>query len=103
MDDIVEMLPDEKRFVFLPVPLKASRVYNPDSTPFKIDKNAQIILKSDSFTGTFVTVDCKSAGVGAAIAAKTGIPVDILTSWGGGPMVRERLICQRLKTIKSKK
>jgi hypothetical protein len=103
LGDIVDRLPEEKRSSYPPVLLKASRVYNPDTTPFKSDKDALVILIGDSFTGVFESVDCKSAGVGAAIAAKTGIPIDIITSWGGGPMVRERLVRQRLQSLGSKK
>lgn len=101
--DIVERLPESSKAEYPPQNLRANRVYTPDGAPFKSSKDAPIILMGDSFTGVFESVDCKSAGVGAAVAAKTGIPLDILTSWGGGPLVRERLLRQRAGQFEGKK
>ena len=103
LGDIVDRLPESQRAAYPPVQLMAHRVYHPDGTPFKSDKNAPVLLIGDSFTGVFESVDCKSAGIGAVIAAKSGIPVDIITSWGGGPGVRERFIRRRLKELGSKR
>jgi len=57
----------------------------------------------DSFTGVFEIVDCKGAGVGAHIAEKTSLPVDIITSWGGGPLVREKMLRARQKNLSEKR
>ena len=57
------------------------------------------MLIGDSFTGVFELVDCKSAGMGAHIAAATGIPVDIITSWGGGPLVRDKMLRARSNNL----
>jgi alginate O-acetyltransferase complex protein AlgJ len=61
------------------------------------------MLIGDSFTGVFEAVDCKSAGVGAHIAAKSGLPVDIITSWGGGPMIINKVIRLRKNEMANKK
>jgi alginate O-acetyltransferase complex protein AlgJ len=61
------------------------------------------MLMGDSFTGVFELVDCKSAGVGSHVAAKTGLPVDIITSWGGGPLVREKMLRGRAKNMGEKR
>lgn len=101
--DIVERLPEQLRVKYPPVELAAHQVRNPDGTPFKSSKDAPIILMGDSFTGVFESVDCKNSGVGANIAEKTGVPLDIITSWGGGPLVREKLMRQRQETLGSKR
>ena len=75
--------------------IKAKRVIMPEGKPYKGIRNAPVLLIGDSFTGVFELVDCKSAGVGAHIAQKTGLPVDIITSWGGGPPVRNRMVRTR--------
>jgi alginate O-acetyltransferase complex protein AlgJ len=101
--DIVERLPEQLRVKYPPVELKAHQIKNPDGSLSKSSKDAPIILMGDSFTGVFESVDCKSAGVGSNIAEKTGLPIDIITSWGGGPLVREKFIRQRHETLGSKK
>lgn len=60
---------------------------------------APVMLIGDSFTGVFESVDCKSAGVGASIAKETGLPLDIITSWGGGPLVRKKAMRVREKDL----
>jgi len=51
----------------------------------------------------FELVDCKASGVGAHIAATTGIPVDIITSWGGGPLVRDKMLRARKNFLNKKR
>jgi alginate O-acetyltransferase complex protein AlgJ len=41
--------------------------------------------------------------VGAHIAAQTQIPVDIITSWGGGPLVRDKMYRARKNSIDKKR
>ncbi len=94
--DIVDKLPEDVRAEYPPVTLKAQRVYQPDGTPTRPNSaTAPVMLIGDSFTGVFELVDCKSAGVGSHVAAKTGLPVDIITSWGGGPLVRRKMLRAR--------
>jgi hypothetical protein len=102
--DIVDKLPDADKTRFQAVDIAAKKVYNPDGTPFKgANTDAPIMLMGDSFTGVFELVDCKSAGVGAHIAANTGIPVDIITSWGGGPLVRDKMYRARKDHLAKKR
>jgi alginate O-acetyltransferase complex protein AlgJ len=101
--DIVERLPEQLRVKYSPAELKAHQIKNPDGSLFKSSKDAPIILMGDSFTGVFESVDCKSAGVGANIAEKTGLSIDIITSWGGGPLVREKFMRQRQESLGSKR
>jgi alginate O-acetyltransferase complex protein AlgJ len=95
LGDIVDKLPQDQRAAFPPVELAARQVRMPDGSLYKGDRTAPVLLAGDSFTGVFELVDCKSAGVGAHVAAKTGLPVDIITSWGGGPLVRQKMIRAR--------
>jgi alginate O-acetyltransferase complex protein AlgJ len=101
--DIVDKLPEADRVKYPAVTLKANQVYTPEGKLNRGDKNGPIILMGDSFTGVFEHVDCKGAGVGSNIAAKTGLPVDIITSWGGGPLVRQKLIRARADDMGSKR
>jgi hypothetical protein len=61
------------------------------------------MLIGDSFTGVFELIDCKAAGVGAHIAANTQVPVDITTSWGGGPLVRDKWYRARKNVLDKKR
>jgi len=101
--DIVDKLPEADRPKFPAVTLKAQQVRTPDGELNKGDRNGPVILMGDSFTGVFEAVDCKSAGIGSHIAAKTGLPVDIITSWGGGPLVREKMMRARGKQLDAKR
>jgi hypothetical protein len=102
--DIVDKLAEADKSAFKPVEIAAKRVYNPDGTPFKgANIDAPVMLIGDSFTGVFELVDCKAAGVGAHIAANTGIPVDIITSWGGGPLVRDKFYRARKNNLDRKR
>jgi alginate O-acetyltransferase complex protein AlgJ len=102
--DIVDKLAEADKASFNAVDIAARRVYNPDGTAFKgANVDAPVMLIGDSFTGVFELVDCKAAGVGAHIAANTGIPVDIITSWGGGPLVRDKFYRARKNNLDKKR
>jgi alginate O-acetyltransferase complex protein AlgJ len=102
--DIVDKMAEADKTLFPPDSLSAKQVHNPDGSLFKGNNpDAPILLIGDSFTGVFELVDCKGAGVGAHIAAETGIPVDIITSWGGGPLVREKMYRARKNSIDKKR
>ena len=102
--DIVDKLSESDRAAYPPVTLAAKQVFTPDGARFKPNNpQAPIVLIGDSFTGVFEIVDCKGAGVGAHIAKKTGLPVDIITSWGGGPQVREKFLRARMKSLPGKR
>jgi hypothetical protein len=104
LGDIIERLAEADRTKFLPVSIQAQQVFRPDGKLFKPnDSQAPILLIGDSFTGVFELIDCKGAGVGAHIAAKTGIPVDIITSWGGGPQVRDKMLRLRQNSLSQKR
>lgn len=101
--DIVDKMPELEKAKYKPVVLQAQQVRLPDGNLYKGDGTSPIMLIGDSFTGVFESVDCKSAGVGAHIAAKTGVPVDIITSWGGGPLVRKKAMRAREKDLPHKR
>jgi alginate O-acetyltransferase complex protein AlgJ len=102
--DIVDKLAEPDRTKFPPVSIQARQVFGPDGKLYKPnDPQAPILLIGDSFTGVFELIDCKGAGVGAHIAAKSGIPVDIITSWGGGPLVRDKMVRGRQKNLPQKR
>jgi alginate O-acetyltransferase complex protein AlgJ len=102
--DIVDKLPEKDVMKYPAVTLKAQQVIAPDGSKYSGNNpQAPILLMGDSFTGVFELVDCKSAGVGAHIAAKTGLPVDIITSWGGGPLVRNKMLRARKDTLGRKR
>ena len=102
--DIVDKLAEADRASYPPITLRARQVFTPDGTLYKpANPRAPILLIGDSFTGVFELVDCKGAGVGARIAEKTKTPVDIITSWGGGPLVREKMLRARKKDMGEKR
>ncbi|MBN1603532.1 MAG: hypothetical protein JW915_18120 [Chitinispirillaceae bacterium] len=103
--DIVSRLPEKNQSKYQDLKIKAQQIYNQDdSTLYKgNNSDAPVMLIGDSFTGVFESVDCKGAGVGAHIAQKTGIPVEIVTSWGGGPMVRKKAMRYREKNLPGKR
>ena len=104
LGDIVDKLPEADKNNFKPVQISAKQVLNPDKTPYKAaNPDAPIMLIGDSFTGVFELIDCKSAGIGSHIAYTTGLPVDIITSWGGGPLVRDKFYRARKNNLDKKK
>ncbi len=101
--DIVARLPEEDKAAYPAVQLKAKRVFTPEGEPYDGDRNDPILLMGDSFTGVFELVDCKNAGLGSHMAHKTGLPVDIVTSWGGGPLVRRKMLRARKDDLGAKR
>ncbi len=104
LGDLVDKLPESQQPAFPADEISGQQVLNPDGTLYKANNpDAPILLIGDSFTGVFELIDCKGAGVGAHIAAETGLPVDIITSWGGGPLVRDKMLRARKKLLGKKK
>ncbi len=103
MGDIIARLPESEQTKYPPAALKAQRVLREDGKRYKGNRNDPVMLIGDSFTGVFELVDCKSAGIGANIAAKTGSGVDIITSWGGGPLVRNKMLRARKNDLGAKR
>jgi alginate O-acetyltransferase complex protein AlgJ len=102
--DIADKLAEADKALYPAVTLEAVQVYTPQGKLFTPgNPHAPILLMGDSFTGVFEIVDCKGAGVGAHIAEKTSLPVDIITSWGGGPLVREKMLRARQKNLSEKR
>jgi alginate O-acetyltransferase complex protein AlgJ len=101
--DIVERIPESDRLQYPADTLKARQIVTPEGKKFKSDAGGPLLLIGDSYTGVFELVDCKSAGIGANIAVLTGLPVDILTSWGGGPMIMNKAVRLRDKTMPQKR
>lgn len=101
--DIVKRLPDSIQSNYPPAKLTGSKIFTPDGNAFKRNPNAEIMLIGDSFTGVFELIDCKSAGIGANIAYHSSLPLDIVTSWGGGPLVRAKMLRSRKEYMNNKR
>ncbi len=102
--DLVDKLADADKTAFGAVEIAARQVHNPDGSLYKgSNPDSPVMLIGDSFTGVFELVDCKAAGVGAHISALSGIPVDIITSWGGGPLVRDKFYRARKGNLDKKR
>ncbi len=94
--DLSERLPQDRQASYKPQQLRVRRVFEPSGDPYWGNHYAApVLLIGDSFTGVFEFVDCKSAGIGSCMAYKCRVPVDIVTSWGGGPMVRQKMLRTR--------
>lgn len=94
--DMVERLPSEIQQHYTPEQMRVQQVRLPDGKLYQSNlPEAPILLIGDSYTGVFELIDCKAAGVGAHIAKESGLPVDIITSWGGGPLVRQKMLRMR--------
>ncbi|MFW6254540.1 MAG: alginate O-acetyltransferase AlgX-related protein [Chitinivibrionales bacterium] len=101
--DIVDKLPLDAQLNYPSVELEAKQVYTAENILNRGEKSAPIMVIGDSYTGVFEHIDCKGGGVGSHIAAQTGLPVDIITSWGGGPLVRQKMIRTRKESLKEKR
>ncbi len=99
--DLVAHLPDAEKAKYPADTLNVMKVYKGTET-YKGGKNAPILLMGDSFTGVFESVDQKSGGPGSLLAFATGLDVQVLTSWGGGPGVRSRMMKMK-KDMQSKR
>ena len=89
--DLVAHLPDAEKAKYPADTLPAMKIFK-GAEPYKGGKNAPILLMGDSFTGVFESVDQKSGGPGSLLAYATGLDVQVLTSWGGGPGVYHRMM-----------
>ena len=99
--DLVVQLPGREQGAFSPETLAVKKVYR-DGKPYVGGKDSPILLMGDSFTGVFESVDGKSGGPGSLLAFATGLDVQVITSWGGGPGVRHRVVRDK-KTLSSKR
>jgi len=101
LGDIVERLPEDRQSAYAPVVLDGTRVYVHDTVPYSGGRGAPILLIGDSFTGVMESVDCRNGGIGAQVARLTGLDVEVITSWGGGPNVREKFLRARAAQLKN--
>ena len=99
--DLVAHLPDAEKAKYTADTLPAMKIFK-GAEPYKGGKNAPILLMGDSFTGVFESVDQKSGGPGSLLAYATGLDVQVLTSWGGGPGVYHRMMKMK-KDMQSKR
>lgn len=99
--DLVAHLPDAEKPKYPADTLAAMKIFK-GSEPYKGGKNSPILLMGDSFTGVFESVDQKSGGPGSLLAYATGLDVQVLTSWGGGPGVYHRMMKMK-KDMQSKR
>lgn len=99
--DLVAHLPDAEKAKYTADTLPAMKIFK-GTEPYKGGKNAPILLMGDSFTGVFESVDQKSGGPGSLLAYATGLDVQVLTSWGGGPGVYHRMMKMK-KDMQSKR
>lgn len=99
--DLVAHLPDAEKPKYTADTLSAMKIFK-GSNPYKGGKNAPILLMGDSFTGVFESVDQKSGGPGSLLAYATGLDVQVVTSWGGGPGVYHRMM-KMTKDMQSKR
>ena len=99
--DLVAHLPDAEKSKYPADTLAAMKVFK-GSEPYKGGKNSPVLLMGDSFTGVFESVDQKSGGPGSLLAFATGLDVQVLTSWGGGPGVYHRMMKMK-KDMQSKR
>ena len=99
--DLVAHLPDAEKSKYPADTLPVMKILK-GAEPYKGGKNAPILLMGDSFTGVFESVDQKSGGPGSLLAFATGLDVQVLTSWGGGPGVYHRMMKMK-KDMQSKR
>jgi len=99
--DLIQQLPQTEQGNFAPETLEVKKIYK-DGKPYVGGKDAPILLMGDSFTGVFESVDGKSGGPGSLLAFATGLDVQVVTSWGGGPLVRHRMVKDK-KSLKTKR
>lgn len=88
--DLVSHVPDSEKNNYAPDTLSVYKVFKGDEA-YSGKKTAPILLMGDSFTGVFESIDQRSGGPGSLLAFATGLDVQVLTSWGGGPGVRHRM------------
>ncbi len=99
--DLIQQLPLNEQGAFAPETLEVKKIYQ-NGKAYAGGKDAPILLMGDSFTGVFESVDGKSGGPGSLLAFATGLDVQVMTSWGGGPLVRHRMVKDK-KSLQSKR
>jgi alginate O-acetyltransferase complex protein AlgJ len=99
--DLVAHLPDAEKSKYPADTLQVMKIFK-GTEAYKGGKNSPILLMGDSFTGVFESVDQKSGGPGSLLAYATGLDVQVLTSWGGGPGVYHRMMKMK-KDMQSKR
>ena len=99
--DLVAHLPDAEKSKYPADTLSVMKIFK-GTEAYKGGKNSPILLMGDSFTGVFESVDQKSGGPGSLLAYATGLDVQVLTSWGGGPGVYHRMMKMK-KDMQSKR
>ncbi|WP_405342431.1 hypothetical protein [Fibrobacter sp.] len=99
--DLVAHLPDAEKSKYPADTLPVMKIFK-GTEAYKGGKNSPILLMGDSFTGVFESVDQKSGGPGSLLAYATGLDVQVLTSWGGGPGVYHRMMKMK-KDMQSKR
>ena len=99
--DLIQQLPTLEQSGFAPETLEVKKIYR-KGKPYVGGKDSPILLMGDSFTGVFESVDGKSGGPGSLLAFALGLDVQVMTSWGGGPGVRHRLVKDK-KSLQSKR
>ncbi len=99
--DLIQQLPSAEQGLYAPETLEVKKVYGVGK-PHVGRKDSPILLMGDSFTGVFESVDGKSGGPGSLLSFATGLDVYVMTSWGGGPGVRHRMLKDK-KVLDSKR
>jgi alginate O-acetyltransferase complex protein AlgJ len=89
--DLHARLADRDRRGLAAEALVGHQVKGPDGRPFEPDPESPIVVLGDSYAASYELVDCRHAGVAAHLARELGRPVDLVTSYGGGPNVRRTL------------
>ncbi len=99
--DLIAQLSKAEQGLYFPETLEVKKVYR-EGKPYSGNRESPVLLMGDSFTGVFESIDGKSGGPGSLLAFATGLDVQVLTSWGGGPGVRHRVMKDK-KTLRSKR
>ncbi len=101
--DIVARLKTSLQSKFPPPTLLGKKVITSEGIPYQDNKDSPVLLITDSFGGVYQRTGCKSAGVSAHIAKNIGAPVQLLVSYGGGPLLIGQLKKMGLETVSTKR
>lgn len=99
LGDLVERLPVDRQTLYPADALACTQVMDHDSTLYRGKKGSPIVIIGDSFTGVMDQVDCRYGGIGQHLARELGVDVEVITSWGGGPGVKDRFLRARGKAL----
>lgn len=102
LGDLVERLPPHRQVDFPPQELLGVQVLQQGQL-YRGGRDAPILLVGDSFTGVYELTDCRHAGLASHLARLTGLDVETITSWGGGPLVRNRVMRNRQDALGPKR